>query len=87
MRPFWIIFVLQCLVVLALVFGDIGFDHPGRFGLSFDHFLILLLIQGCLAIVAVGSVSRTRRWKSVGIQFLVLVLTAAGVIVGDLWNS
>lgn len=35
---------LQGLALLALVFGDIGFDHPGRFGLEFDHGVLLALL-------------------------------------------
>ena len=84
MRTFWTICFLQCLVALALTFGDIGFDKPGRLGLGFDHFLILLLIQGCLTIVAVSMAIRTRRWNYLGVQFLLLVGTAVGIMVGEL---
>ncbi len=84
MKTFWTICILQCVVVLTLAFGDIGFDKPGRLGLDFDHFLILLLIQGCLVIGAVSMAFRTRRWNYLGVQFLLLVVTAVGIMVGEL---
>ncbi|KAA1257413.1 hypothetical protein LF1_52620 [Rubripirellula obstinata] len=36
-----------CLVICALIlmFGDIGFDKPGRFGLDFDHAILLIAIS------------------------------------------
>jgi uncharacterized membrane protein YhaH (DUF805 family) len=58
---YWSICVLQCLVVLTLFFGDIGFDKPGRFGLHFTHFLILMLVQICLFVAAAIVVIRKKR--------------------------
>ena len=84
MKTFWAICILQCVVALTLAFGDIGFDKPGRLGLDFDHFLLLLLIQGCLVIAAVSMAFRTRRWNYLGVQFLLLVGTAVGIIAGEL---
>ena len=76
--------VLQCAVVLTLVFGDIGFDKPGRLGLDFDHFLILLFAQSCLVIVASTLAVRARRWRYLGVQFLLLVVTGLGIMIGEL---
>jgi uncharacterized membrane protein len=33
---------IQVLAVFVIIFGDIGFDRPGRFGLTFGHLLALL---------------------------------------------
>ncbi len=82
MKAFWILCVLQCLVILALYFGDIGFDKPGKFGLDFGHFLILMLVQGCLFIAAVTMLIRKKRWNYFSVQFLLLVITMVGVMVG-----
>lgn len=82
MKTFWALCILQCAVALTLALGDIGFDKPGRFGLDFDHLLILLTIQGCLAIAVVIMAFRTRRWNYLGIQFLLLVVTTIGIMVG-----
>ena len=79
MRLFWSICTLQCLVILLLYFGDIGFDKPGRFGLAFEHFLILLLLQGGLFVSAVAIILRRKEWRYVSAQFLLLVVNAAVV--------
>lgn len=42
------------LGLLVDLFGDIGFDKPGRFGLDFGHYLILVgtwFGVSCLALV------------------------------------
>jgi len=80
MNLFWSICILQCLVVLVLYFGDIGFDKPGKFGLAFEHLLILMLMQGCLFVAAVIIIFRRKQWKYFGAQFLLLVVTALGVV-------
>ncbi len=79
MKSFWLVCVLQCLAVLVLYFGDIGFDRPGRFGLAFQHFLILMCLQGVLFIAAVTIILRRKQWKYLGAQFLLLVITLMGV--------
>lgn len=71
---------MQCLVILVLYFGDIGFDKPGKFGLAFDHFLILMLMQGCLFITAIVTIFCGKQWKFFGVQLLLLVVTAVGVV-------
>ena len=35
---------VQVVAFLVLVFVDIGFDRPGRFGLDFGHLLLLAVI-------------------------------------------
>lgn len=79
-KLFWIIYVMQYLVVLVLYFGDIGFDKPGRFGLDFEHFLFLMLLQGCLSGGAVIVVFLRRQWKYLGVQLILLIVTAVGVL-------
>jgi len=80
MKLLWSNWILQCLVFLVLYFGDIGFDKPGRFGLDFDHFLILVVSQACLFIAAVITIFRKKQWKYFSVQFLLLAVTAVGVL-------
>lgn len=80
MKAFWIVCGLQFLVVLALFFGDIGFDKPGKFGLDFGHFLVLMLVQLCLSVAAAVIIIRKKRWAYFGAQFLLLAMTAAGIV-------
>jgi hypothetical protein len=35
----WIAIAVQVAALVILLFGDIGFDHPGRFGLDFDDWM------------------------------------------------
>ena len=79
MKLLWLICVLQCLVVLTLYFGDIGFDRPGRFGLAFDHFLGLMALLVFLFAAAATVVVRTKQWKFLSTQIVLLVATAIAV--------
>lgn len=80
MKLFWSICLLQCLIVLVLFFGDIGFDRPGRFGLDFGHFLILMLLFTSLFVAAMIIIARMKQWKYMTAQLLLLVATAAAVV-------
>ena len=80
MKLFWSICIMQCLLVLVLFFGDIGFDKPGKFGLAFDHLLILLILFFSLFIAAVFTVFRARQWKFLSAQLVLLALAAAGIV-------
>jgi uncharacterized membrane protein YhaH (DUF805 family) len=82
MKAFWTLCVLQFLVALTLYFGDIGFDKAGKFGLDFDHFLLLMLVQGCLFVAAASMIIRRKRWILFSVQFLLLAITTAGVLLG-----
>lgn len=37
--------IIEAAICFVVVFGDIGFDHPGRFGLDFEHFLLMMIVQ------------------------------------------
>ena len=80
MKLFWSICLMQCLVVLVLFFGDIGFDKPGKFGLAFDHLLILLLLFLSLSVAAMVIVFRARQWKYLSAQLVLLALAAAAIV-------
>jgi len=69
MKLFRAIGTLQCLVILLLYFGDIGFDKPERFGLAFERFPILILLQGCLFVAAAVIIFRRKQLKYAGLQF------------------
>lgn len=74
MRAYWVVCGLQSLVLVVLLFGDIGFDKPGKFGLDWDHYLILLVVLVGLTISAVTIVVRRDRWNYLPVQFLLLAL-------------
>ena len=59
-----VILALQLILLAIFVFGDIGFDFPGAFGLDYDHFVILAGIYGVLFVVGfVRSIKRAEtKW-------------------------
>ncbi len=65
--------VLQVVVLFIIVFGDIGFDHPGRYGLDFGDFVQLVWLYG--AALTFGVVVATEFGKHWWIlaQLLLLV--------------
>jgi hypothetical protein len=67
----WLLVAFQWLFLLVLAFGDIGFDHPGRFGLDFGHFLLIAGLY-LVALVAGGVLAvRGKAWYALLGQILV----------------
>ena len=80
MKAFWLVCFVQCLVLLVLYFGDIGFDKPSKLGLDFGHFLALMLLQVCLFVAAAVMIVRRRKWNYFGVQLLLFGATALGIL-------
>jgi hypothetical protein len=70
--------VVQCLLIAALLFGDIGFDKPGRFGLDYDDGLFILALYGVAFVLGLAYAIRWRRWRGAGVQ---LAIPAAVLLV------
>ena len=69
---------IQVLAVSVIIFGDIGFDRPGRFGLTFGHLLALLGLWFA-ATFAGFWLSWSRKWYSLfWLQCLVFSLLVCG---------
>ena len=64
------------LLQLVLIFGDIGFDRAGRFGLDFSHLLLIGLLGLLAAAVGIVAAAAGRRW-----WWLAGVLVAGGGLV------
>jgi hypothetical protein len=66
--------VLQCVVIVVLQFGDIGFDKPGRFGLDYDDAIKLLVLYGALLVAGLCWAAVTRRWRLLALQLALPLL-------------
>ena len=73
----------QFLICVVLAFGDIGFDHPGRFGLDFGHFLLLLAAQAGLFLLSLALPIAWRRWRLLLIPAVFVPLTLLAVWYGS----
>jgi hypothetical protein len=65
----WSIIATLWLLFGVVLLGDVGFDHPGRFGLDFEAFLILGILY--LVLLASGIVIATMA-KNLRITFVLL---------------
>ena len=70
------------LGVFVVAFGDIGFDHAGRFGLDFGHFVLIAFCSTVSLIAAAGTAVALRRWWWLVGQWFVLCTFAVALIVG-----
>jgi hypothetical protein len=70
----WTLVAIQWCLFFVIVFGDIGFDHPGRFGLSFHHFI--LFCAAYVGLFGVGIVLAGVRNRSglVAVMFISAVI-------------
>lgn len=64
--------ILFQLVTLGfLVFGDIGFDHPGRYGLDFGHGIILAVVYVLSLLFGLIFCIIKRKYLPLGLQVVV----------------
>jgi hypothetical protein len=69
--------LVQCALLVVLNFGDIGFDKPGRYGLDFEHFLVILALY-VFALLAGIVVSAMRKlWGVIALQLVPTVFFLA----------
>jgi hypothetical protein len=70
-----VIFIaIECLVLAVFLFGDIGFDHPGRFGLDFDDAIMLAVLYCGVLLGGVIYTARNRRWWAIALQLVIPVV-------------
>ena len=67
-----VIFALQLLVFMIFVFGDIGFDHPGRFGLDFEDAILLFIAFVFISLFGITISIVKRRWDIVFRQLAII---------------
>ena len=88
MRALFAFLTIELLLIGVFAFGDIGFDHPGRFGLDFEHAIGLGLVFGCVLVAGLVSATAKKMWYAVVIQ-LALPICAFFLIGGNgtyLWG-
>lgn len=73
----WLAMATQGAAVLVMVFGDIGFDHPGRFGLDFDDLAKLAIVYVFAALYGAMRWAIAGYLPLAGVQLLPLALGLA----------
>lgn len=69
---YWLI-ALQVLCCCVFLFGDIGFDRPGRYGLGFGALLLLGAVYLVALVAGLVAGGLKGRWLAVGGQLLPVV--------------
>lgn len=72
-----VLFAIQILLLAVLAFGDIGFDRPGRFGLSFGHGVAIAGLYLLMLLLGVACSIHEKRWGTSVPQILVPLVIAA----------
>lgn len=78
----YMIAVPQVFICFVLAFGDFGFDHPGRYGLDFGHWLALLFLQSLLCAGWTVVCISQRKWDLLVGPFLVVAATIIASSLG-----
>jgi hypothetical protein len=73
--------IVQLLAVAALVFGDIGFDHRGRYGLDFTHGILICGVYLVALTFGVIACIAQRRWIALGAQAIIPLIWMAMVVM------
>lgn len=71
MRNVLTLVALQCLCIAIVKFGDIGFDHPGAYGLDFDHFVMIAIVYCALLLTGIAYAARERYWGWLAVQLII----------------
>lgn len=66
----WLLLAFQLIFLMVLVFGDIGFDHPGRFGLAIEHGMLVAFLYLVTLIGGIVLAVRKRAWGLLLAQFV-----------------
>jgi hypothetical protein len=66
--------IVQIAAAGVLVFGDIGFDFPGRYGLDFGHAILLVVLYLIALVVGVAICLFKKNKVGLGVQAGILVL-------------
>ena len=69
-----ILTVTQVLLMAVLIFGDIGFDRPGRFGMSFGHGILLSILYQIALVLGVVYSCIKRKWYTLFPQAVIPLL-------------
>ena len=75
--------IAQALLMAVLLFGDIGFDRPGRFGMSFGHGILLSFLYLVVLIFGIVYSCVKRKWYTLFSQTMIPLL----VIVYTSWPA
>jgi len=78
-RALAIIIAIEILVLVVLVFGDIGFDHPGRYGLDIGDGIALTLLLCTVLVAGVAYALRQHHWVIALLQVLLPVVIILGI--------
>ena len=76
----WTLTGCQLLIVAIFALGDIGFDHPGRYGLDFGDALILMVLQVVLFLAAGVIIVKKRFWHYLFAELLLFLLTFLSIM-------
>ncbi|MEO2036326.1 MAG: hypothetical protein ABGZ35_29990, partial [Planctomycetaceae bacterium] len=69
--------VVAVVLLAVLLFGDIGFDRPGRFGMSYGHGILLSALYVIALISGLACSYVKRKWKATFPQLLMPLLLVA----------
>ena len=69
----------QCVFLGMILFGDIGFDLPGRYGLDFGHLIWFAAGFGVSWLLGMITSIRKRHWGWLGVHALMPIVGLAGV--------
>lgn len=72
-----ILTVAQTLLMAVLLFGDIGFDRPGRFGMSFGHGILLSVLYLIALVFGIVYSCINRKWYTLFPQAVIPLLVIA----------
>lgn len=66
-----IFLAIECLLLAILVFGDVGFDRPGRYGLDFGDAILLVALYSGALICGVTYAVRRKQWRIAALQLAI----------------
>jgi hypothetical protein len=79
--------LFQCFLICVLLFGDIGFDHPGKYGLDIEDYYRILGAYYIAWANGVGLAVALKEWRLLELQLAIPFVTGIGVRLHEAWRS
>ncbi len=84
MKQTYYYIIAQIIICLIPLFGDIGFDKGGKYGLDFGHLLLAIAVFTIIVLVHSTRLARKKLWFLFSLQLIgAPCMLLISIIIGD----
>ncbi|MCA9035894.1 MAG: hypothetical protein KDA91_12240 [Planctomycetaceae bacterium] len=77
----------MAILVFFGLFGGVGFDHPGSYGLDVDQMILVCIFYGLSVVIGVAMAIKTKSYKFLMFQVSIPPFLFVAAIVTSMFSS